>query len=131
MFSVVFRGYRKSRNDADDVETAQSSHQLTEDKKDVALETELETRTPSSSIIGSKPGAFVKPSPTFPTFSAATLSPTYGPLPLFYPFFLPVRLKKGKELKTNSSKYLWSREYIVSQKEQLKAERAILVPYCP
>uniref|UniRef100_A0A915PJW5 Uncharacterized protein n=1 Tax=Setaria digitata TaxID=48799 RepID=A0A915PJW5_9BILA len=40
------------RNDADDVETAQSSHQLTEDKKDVALETELETRTPSSSIIG-------------------------------------------------------------------------------
>uniref|UniRef100_A0A0R3RVC4 LETM1 domain-containing protein n=1 Tax=Elaeophora elaphi TaxID=1147741 RepID=A0A0R3RVC4_9BILA len=40
------------KNDADDVETAQSSHQLTEDKKDVALETELETRTPSSSIIG-------------------------------------------------------------------------------
>ncbi|VDN03477.1 unnamed protein product [Thelazia callipaeda] len=40
-----------SMNDADDVETAQSSHQLTEDKKDVALETELETRTPSSSII--------------------------------------------------------------------------------
>ncbi|MFH4973730.1 hypothetical protein AB6A40_000439 [Gnathostoma spinigerum] len=40
------------RNDADDVETVQSSHQLTEDKKDVALETELETRTPSSSIIG-------------------------------------------------------------------------------
>uniref|UniRef100_A0A914S2I3 Uncharacterized protein n=1 Tax=Parascaris equorum TaxID=6256 RepID=A0A914S2I3_PAREQ len=38
-------------NDADDVETAQSSHQLTEDKKDVALETELETRTPSSTII--------------------------------------------------------------------------------
>ncbi|VDM13705.1 unnamed protein product [Wuchereria bancrofti] len=43
--------YQK-QNDADDVETAQSSHQLTEDKKDVALETELETRTPSSSIIG-------------------------------------------------------------------------------
>lgn len=41
-------------------------------------------------LSGSKPGAFVKPSPTFPTFSAATLSPTYGPLPLFYPFFLPV-----------------------------------------
>uniref|UniRef100_A0A1I7VY93 Secreted protein n=1 Tax=Loa loa TaxID=7209 RepID=A0A1I7VY93_LOALO len=82
------------RNDADDVETAQSSHQLTEDKKDVALETELETRTPSSSIIGSKPGAFVKPSPTFPTFSAATLSPTYGPLPLFYPFFLPLKVKE-------------------------------------
>ncbi|VDP11669.1 unnamed protein product, partial [Onchocerca flexuosa] len=40
---------------------------------------------------GSKPGAFVKPSPTFPTFSTATLSPTYGPLPLFYPFFLPVK----------------------------------------
>ncbi|KAK6106044.1 HMG (high mobility group) box family protein [Brugia pahangi] len=83
------------RNDADDVETAQSSHQLTEDKKDVALETELETRTPSSSIIGSKPGAFVKPSPTFPTFSAATLSPTYGPLPLFYPFFLPNQAPYG------------------------------------
>uniref|UniRef100_A0A1I8EIR0 dTCF n=1 Tax=Wuchereria bancrofti TaxID=6293 RepID=A0A1I8EIR0_WUCBA len=82
-------------NDADDVETAQSSHQLTEDKKDVALETELETRTPSSSIIGSKPGAFVKPSPTFPTFSAATLSPTYGPLPLFYPFFLPNQAPYG------------------------------------
>uniref|UniRef100_F1KSI6 Protein pop-1 n=1 Tax=Ascaris suum TaxID=6253 RepID=F1KSI6_ASCSU len=77
------------RNDADDVETAQSSHQLTEDKKDVALETELETRTPSSTIIGSKPGAFVKPSPTFPAFPTAAMSPSYGPLPLFYPFFLP------------------------------------------
>ncbi|KHN81120.1 Protein pop-1 [Toxocara canis] len=81
--------YIATRNDADDVETAQSSHQLTEDKKDVALETELETRTPSSAIIGSKPGAFVKPSPTFPAFSAAAMSPSYGPLPLFYPFFLP------------------------------------------
>ncbi|VDP11670.1 unnamed protein product [Onchocerca flexuosa] len=44
--------HSSGKNDADDVETAQSSHQLTEDKKDVALETELETRTPSSSIIG-------------------------------------------------------------------------------
>lgn len=72
MFNVIFRSFPKlkgflptakinwkientnifCRNDADDVETAQSSHQLTEDKKDVALETELETRTPSSSIIG-------------------------------------------------------------------------------
>ncbi|VDM26867.1 unnamed protein product [Toxocara canis] len=48
------------KNDADDVETAQSSHQLTEDKKDVALETELETRTPSSAIIGSGAGEIPK-----------------------------------------------------------------------
>lgn len=77
------------RNDADDVETAQSSHQLTEDKKDVALETELETRTPSSTIIGSDKGAFVKPSPSFPSFPAAVMSPNYN-FQLFYnPFLLP------------------------------------------
>ena len=32
------------RSDADDVETAQSTHQLTEDKKEVALEAELEAK---------------------------------------------------------------------------------------
>ncbi|MCP9260341.1 Protein pop-1 [Dirofilaria immitis] len=53
-------------------------------------------------LLGSKPGAFVKPSPTFPTFSAATLSPTYGPLPLFYPFFLPLSLLQQLEINQES-----------------------------
>jgi hypothetical protein len=50
------------RSDTDDADSAQPSHQLTEDKKAVAYETELETSkcTPSSSAssIGSKSGAF-------------------------------------------------------------------------
>ncbi|VDN30216.1 unnamed protein product [Cylicostephanus goldi] len=41
------------RTDAEDLETnAQSSHQLAEDKKDVVLETELETRPNGDPLIG-------------------------------------------------------------------------------
>jgi hypothetical protein len=40
------------RNDTEDGDSGQPSHQLTEDKKDVAYETELETHTsaPSTSV---------------------------------------------------------------------------------
>ncbi|KAE9419441.1 hypothetical protein Angca_000047, partial [Angiostrongylus cantonensis] len=41
------------RTDAEDLETnAQSSHQLAEDKKDVVLETELESRPNGDPLIG-------------------------------------------------------------------------------
>ncbi|VDK48788.1 unnamed protein product [Gongylonema pulchrum] len=64
-------------NDADDVETAQSSHQLTEDKKDVALETELETRTPSSSLIGLN--FHIHPSPGPPVHRSLFILPPPPP----------------------------------------------------
>lgn len=43
------------RTDAEDLETnAQSSHQLAEDKKDVVLETELESRPNGDPLIGAR-----------------------------------------------------------------------------
>ncbi|VDD91871.1 unnamed protein product [Enterobius vermicularis] len=85
------------RSDADDVETAQSTHQLTEDKKEVALEAELEAKgTPA--FIASKSGAFVKPSPTY--HPLAQISPNFAPVPFFpllvpgpSPYAVPMRLQ--------------------------------------
>ncbi|CAI4229984.1 unnamed protein product [Auanema sp. JU1783] len=60
----------------------QSSHQLAEDKKDVVLEAELESRPPEN-LVGSKSGAFSKPQPS-PAFSAlgfpqmAAFSPSFN-----------------------------------------------------
>lgn len=82
------------RTDAEDLETnAQSSHQLAEDKKDVVLETELESRPNGDPLIGSKSGAFVKPIPS-PSFAnlanlqnAAAYSPSFG-LPFMMPWIM-------------------------------------------
>ncbi|EYB90943.1 hypothetical protein Aduo_000249 [Ancylostoma duodenale] len=82
------------RTDAEDLETnAQSSHQLAEDKKDVVLETELESRPNGDPLIGSKTGAFVKPIPS-PSFAnlanlqnAAAYSPSFG-LPFMMPWIM-------------------------------------------
>uniref|UniRef100_A0A0N5APQ9 dTCF n=1 Tax=Syphacia muris TaxID=451379 RepID=A0A0N5APQ9_9BILA len=73
------------RSDGDDVETAQSTHQLTEDKKEVALEAELESKN-SPSFIAPKSGAFIKPSPSY--YPLAQLSPNFASVP-FFPFFMP------------------------------------------
>uniref|UniRef100_A0A1I7XMP0 CTNNB1_binding domain-containing protein n=1 Tax=Heterorhabditis bacteriophora TaxID=37862 RepID=A0A1I7XMP0_HETBA len=83
------------RSDAEDLETnAQSSHQLAEDKKDVVLEAELESRPQGDSLIGSKSGAFVKPIPS-PSFAGlaslqhAAFSPSYGSFPsVLMPWFM-------------------------------------------
>uniref|UniRef100_A0A0N5AWL9 CTNNB1_binding domain-containing protein n=1 Tax=Syphacia muris TaxID=451379 RepID=A0A0N5AWL9_9BILA len=77
--------YEQRRSDADDVETAQSTHQLTEDKKEVALEAELEAKG-APAFIASKSGAFVKPSPSYHPLTQ--ISPNFAPVP-FFPFLVP------------------------------------------
>ncbi|VDO20999.1 unnamed protein product [Haemonchus placei] len=53
------------RTDAEDLETnAQSSHQLAEDKKDVVLETELESRPNGDPLIGRRTNEKMSKSPS-------------------------------------------------------------------
>ncbi|CAD6194753.1 unnamed protein product [Caenorhabditis auriculariae] len=75
--------------DTDDDTIAESSQQLADDKKDVVLETEMEAGRPP--VIGSKGGAFVKPSPSFQNMAAGLaaggFSPSY-PFPMLMPWFM-------------------------------------------
>ncbi|KAK0425052.1 hypothetical protein QR680_009006 [Steinernema hermaphroditum] len=75
-------------NDADDSDLAQTSQELTEEKKEVALETELETRPgiPGASAAFN----FFGQNPLFlsPNFHAG-LSPSYGIPPMIMPLLVP------------------------------------------
>uniref|UniRef100_A0A0K0DZ57 dTCF n=1 Tax=Strongyloides stercoralis TaxID=6248 RepID=A0A0K0DZ57_STRER len=87
------------RSDADDVDGGQSSAQLTEDKKDVALETELESRSSSNPIdmmTGARKGFQWNPA----------LNPFQSPMsPSCMPFMMP-NLGAGFLMSPNYNPYL-------------------------